>query len=459
MATILDQLITSPGLDFGALSHAAQQEADGFAALRRETMGALALFTGGKSLAGLSYDITQVTASLGEIARSVEIAPQTLLQLRQAAQSVGVAPGDVDTLFYALQALKVTSEGRATLAQASQQLGVELLDDTARVRGDVLDQLHASPRFREQSQEQQSALLHPIGGSAGIVTLVTAPSYTQLVQKARMSVDWATLQETADAIMAKVFRDIEPSLDNFAKALNSLETVSSLEGLERGENGALLASLSAMITARGVVSSLTSSEAVSGLHETGEQNRPLADWLRHAIGSGDGSLSNRMITHLFQDGGVTGLNQAGNGSFSGENLRGDISQSSLAALRDIVQSHLYSDTVSPPVSVLGNGGASVSAGTRQTVPTLGGEEALQKVIHSQHYADTLYSMMVDRLAQLSDSASVAAVERAYTTNNTTNSPVITINVSGTNGTPEETANTIRTKLANAFSSTPDFFVE
>lgn len=255
-----------------ATKKAGKDGADAFAAFRREALGALALFTGGKSLMGFTKDITEANVALGNLSKQLGIAPQKLAQLHYAMKATGGHAGSVDSFLKSIQTMKTSSMGRAELTNVGGQLGVNFLDKHDHVRGDIIEQLHRSSSFMGKDLGRQEAMLAQLGGNAEITNLATRRDLPQLMQTftnmgstqeqtkqaQQLLADWTELRANTDKIMQQVFSDIEPSINNFTKSLTALEKAhpkAIAEGI--GTVATALTVLSAILTARGFLTALT----------------------------------------------------------------------------------------------------------------------------------------------------------------------------------------------------------
>lgn len=297
MATVIDSLVVQLDLDAKGLATGAKQAqkevdklkkgteatgeatkkagkdgADAFAAFRREALGALALFTGGKSLMGFTKDITEANVALGNLSKQLGIAPQKLAQLHYAMEATGGHAGSVDSFLKNIQSMKTSPMGRAELTNVGRQLGVNFLDKHDHVRGDIIEQLYRSSSFMGKDRGWQEAMLAKVGANAEIANLATrrdlpqliqtftnmGPTQEQTKQAQQLLKDWTELRANTDKIMQQVFSDIEPSIDNFIKSLTALEKAhpkAIAEGI--GTVATALTVLSAILTARGFLTALT----------------------------------------------------------------------------------------------------------------------------------------------------------------------------------------------------------
>ncbi|WP_202401650.1 MULTISPECIES: hypothetical protein [unclassified Saccharibacter] len=304
MATVTDSLIITLGLDGSNLAKGAKQAkesigkleegtkntgeslkktgkdgADAFAAFRREAVGALALFTGGKSLMGFTKDITEANTALGNLSRQLDIAPQKLTQLHYAMRSVGGNEGSVDSFLQRIQSMKVTPEGRAELTNIGAQLGINFLDKNDHVRGDILEQLHQSKAVQSHDRGWVDAILARVGGNSDISTLATSrdfsenmkhyenigPTNEDIRRGQELQKDWTELQANSDKLMRQVYRDLEPSIHNFIQSLIALEKAHPDEIAHGIKDMAIaLTIISGLLTARGFLSSLKVIAGVAG---------------------------------------------------------------------------------------------------------------------------------------------------------------------------------------------------
>ncbi|GBQ07274.1 structural protein [Saccharibacter floricola] len=303
MAMVTDSFVITLGLDGSALAKGTKQSqegleklkegtqntgeslkktgkdgADAFAAFRREAVGALALFTGGKSLMGFTKDITEANTALGNLSNQLDIAPQKLTQLHYAAKSVHVNPGDVDSFFVTLQNKYADGKTRAEVNNLSQMLGVDLLKSDGHVRDDALDQIARSKVYQSQSRAVKDDTIQRLGGPASLNNLLTrndydaikktfenmGPTRAQFEQSQQIYRDWTELQANTDKVMQQVYSDIDPSIHNFIQSLIAIEKAHPDEiagGIK--DVAEALAVISALLTARGFLSSLKTIAGVS----------------------------------------------------------------------------------------------------------------------------------------------------------------------------------------------------
>lgn len=259
--------------------------ADAFAAIRQEAHGALALFTGGKSLAGFTQDIAAASTALGSLSRQLDIAPQKLIQLQEAMKASGGPANDVDAAFKSIQSKANSGKDAATLTRLSRLTGVDFLDRHGKVRADMFDQMAHSSTWHHLSRGQQENYASQLGFSSAVVNLVNRPDYdalqkqfsglgpsaAQIRQGEQLLADWTELKANTDQIMRRAFSEMEPTLHNFLQALIALEKAHP-EEIAKGVAGiaTALSLLSALLTAKpflqvlGLLSSLGTVTGVAG---------------------------------------------------------------------------------------------------------------------------------------------------------------------------------------------------
>lgn len=267
-----------------ASKKAGKDGADAFAAFRREAVGALALFTGGKSLAGFANDITKANTALGNMAQQLDIAPQKLNQLHQAMKSVGGNESSVDSFLGSIQAKASDPKGRGELTNLGSYLGVNLLDEHNHVRADAIEQLNKSQKFRGMSRGVQNNYVSQLGGNSDITTLAnqtdlggilqkyatTSPSDEQIRRSQQMLADWTELKANTDKISQQALSELEPTAHNFVQALIDIEKAHP-DAIAHGVEAvaAALTLLSAALTARRIASMIKLATGIGGISAAG----------------------------------------------------------------------------------------------------------------------------------------------------------------------------------------------
>lgn len=311
MATVLDSIVITLGFDNSQLGKGAKQSqqdlnnlkqgaqktgdtlkeigkqgADAFAAFRREALGALSLFTGGKSLVGFTKDMTDANVALGNLSRQLDIAPQKLTQLHYAMKATGGNPGDIDTMFSGLQARLIDPKESTDAINIANGLGLTLTGKAGHIRGDLIEQLAHNARFQSMPRAAQDDIIRRLNGTDGITNLVTSnrfdpimkkfenkgPTPEQFAQAQQLLEDWTQLQAETTQIMRKAFSDVEPTIHNFMQALITLEKAHpdaiahGFEALAIGLTSVEIAlkALSAFLTARRFLSALKTIAEVAG---------------------------------------------------------------------------------------------------------------------------------------------------------------------------------------------------
>ncbi len=114
----------------------AQGMAQGFAKVRTELLGLLGLFLAGRSVGGLTRDITNQDAALGRLSRRLGMTTEDLSAWDRAAQSAGAASGEamgsVATLSAAFEKFRLTGQGGDTFIPYLSRLGVHLRNANGR---------------------------------------------------------------------------------------------------------------------------------------------------------------------------------------------------------------------------------------------------------------------------------------------------------------------------------------
>lgn len=85
------------------LSHIGTKSADAFGQFRREAMGAMALFTGGKSLSHLTQEVTQAHTAFNALSHHLSTTPPNLTTLYTTLQKLPQTPPTHDTTEVSLQ--------------------------------------------------------------------------------------------------------------------------------------------------------------------------------------------------------------------------------------------------------------------------------------------------------------------------------------------------------------------
>jgi len=139
---------------------------DAFAKVRREALGAFAVFTAGRSLKAFGQDVMQTNAQLGYNATALNMSAQALDRLQTRARAAGGTSAEVAQSFQAMNAGLFDAQRRPQMAQAFARLGVNDFIDpkTGQVRSDIIDRLHDA----QQRQRLPAPLVREFLQSAGI---------------------------------------------------------------------------------------------------------------------------------------------------------------------------------------------------------------------------------------------------------------------------------------------------
>lgn len=184
MATLIDALVISLGLDASGFTKGQKQTAGSMKALREDAsstakildaqgkiaaeyfgrvrnaaVGMFAAFTAGRGIQQFAQQITATDAAVGRLSRNIEVGTEALTAWEGAAQRQGAAVGEVSSAFQGLQnqIQRFRLFGEA-LSPVFQNLGISLSDpitgaarDIEAIYSDVLDKLYArAPREREE---------------------------------------------------------------------------------------------------------------------------------------------------------------------------------------------------------------------------------------------------------------------------------------------------------------------
>lgn len=521
MATVLDSLIIRLDLDGSGMAKGAQEAhesletlhkgtqqagdgaqkagqagADAFAAFRREAVGALALFTGGKSLSGFTEDITEANAALGTLSQQLGIAPQKIAQMRHAVHSKGGNESSVDALFSSLHAQGTTHNERARINNHAARFGVEVFDQKGHIQDTLLDQMAHSKRFQAQSRPVQEDFIRQLNGTTDITKLVTAKDYDKTMntyaqtgptqphieRTQQLRHDWTQLQAEAPPAKKAGLGTLDPTLHAVSNALSALEKAHP-DTVARGVDAvsSALTRLSATLTARGFMASLTPRAG----HPTGKSpsahtpTRPRTGRERAAGRAHDASLN--------AADGATGADETqrrspappidatprptrARANAPGAPTRSHRTNDPLKTtpptrdpkrLDNAATPHTWHNAPPHPSTQAANTHASAAAHGAASPPHNAGTERSLSALSTRMMAaikhgtmrpdqsQALYSGMVERMAGLSHAASSAPTHSTtHTTNTTTHAPTVNITVHGSEN-PHDTAHIIDRKLAES----------
>ncbi|MUG89669.1 hypothetical protein [Bombella sp. ESL0385] len=191
------------------LAQTGQQGADAFRTFRQEAMGALALFTGGRSLSTFGQDITHATQALSTLGQQLTATPPQLNTLQQA------------------------------LAPLSQH-PTSSLEDTPLTPHTPQDHTHTAT-----SQTPTSPIPSPLTH--------TSPSPNRAVQ------EWANLLSRANQLTRQALQEVEPTLHNAEQALARLHQRKQHPNADAPANNplAMVQDLSALLTTRTILATHT----------------------------------------------------------------------------------------------------------------------------------------------------------------------------------------------------------
>ncbi len=134
----------------------AQGMAQAFAKVRTELLGLLGLFLAGRSVGGLTRDITNQDAALGRLSRRLGMTTEDLSAWDRAAQSAGAASGEamgsVATLSAAFEKFRLTGQGGDTFIPYLSRLGVHLANTNGKMKDANEQQLEFARAFQAQDR-------------------------------------------------------------------------------------------------------------------------------------------------------------------------------------------------------------------------------------------------------------------------------------------------------------------
>ncbi|MGI4801024.1 MAG: transglycosylase SLT domain-containing protein [Janthinobacterium lividum] len=139
----------------------AQGMAQGFAKVRTELLGLLGLFLAGRSVGGLTREITNQDAALGRLSNRLGVSTEDLAGWDRAAQSAGAqageAVGSVAGLSAAFEKFKLTGQGGDTFIPYLSRLGVHLRNANGEMKNATEQQLELARAFQAQDRTDPKA--------------------------------------------------------------------------------------------------------------------------------------------------------------------------------------------------------------------------------------------------------------------------------------------------------------
>lgn len=222
-----------------SLKKTGKNGADAFAAFRREALGALALFTGGRSLMGFTKDITNANTALGNLSCQLDIAPQKLTPWHIAAPSERVPPEGSDAFLFNI------------LPQGEEQKHQDAPPFPPRTP--------AHPPAHDVIDEPINPKGHVRPILEGVPPPLASPSYGTPQRREPLLAEWDRLKATSSHVMGQAYREIEPTIKNLTNALSHLEKAHLTPPPQKDDAAtAALSSLSALLSARAFLTAFSS---------------------------------------------------------------------------------------------------------------------------------------------------------------------------------------------------------
>lgn len=139
----------------------AQTMVQGFSKVRTELLGLLGLFVAGKSIGGLTSEITHQDAALGRLSNRLGVSTNDLSAWEGAAQRAGARSGDatndLTSMSAALEKFKLTGQGGDTFIPYLTRLGVHLRNANGEMKDTNEQQLEYARAFQEMDKRDPKA--------------------------------------------------------------------------------------------------------------------------------------------------------------------------------------------------------------------------------------------------------------------------------------------------------------
>jgi len=214
---------------------------DAFAKVRREALGAFAVFTAGRSLKAFTSDITEANAQLGYLSTRLNIAPARLYQMQQATAAAGGSAAEVGASFAAVQQKMLDPRQMMQMSQDFSRLGVGNFIDqhTGAMRTDIIERLNAAVHQSHMNPAMVQALMSDIGFGQGQINQALmdparlralddtfknlGPTPEQIRASQQLLQDWKALQAQTESIGRSILGDFTPSLDQVVVSVTAWE--------------------------------------------------------------------------------------------------------------------------------------------------------------------------------------------------------------------------------------------
>ncbi|QDH17406.1 hypothetical protein [Swingsia samuiensis] len=207
-----------------------KKSADSFSLVRREALGLLAIFTGGKALKDFLSDVTRSNSELGYMAQRLNMDPTKLYQMQKAVEAVGGSASEVGSTFQTLQNMAVDPAQSANLNRIMGNLGLntnDYLDEHHHIRQDILKRLNRSTQGMDQGVK--NTLLSSLGFGPGEINLIDksvkdfdriqkefqniGPTEKQIKDSQRLTEEFTVLTTQSELLGRTILGDLTPSLE------------------------------------------------------------------------------------------------------------------------------------------------------------------------------------------------------------------------------------------------------
>lgn len=237
--TVIDQLVLEFGLDHRTFSHEQKQVlsemreleeeslkganraernaknlTEMFASFRREAIGALGVFLGGRGAMEFTNYITGMDANVGRLAQTMNMSAREIAAWQGAARAAGgTGEGVTGTLQAMTQDMnRFMLTGQGTLAQMLRPLGIGLFDVNGRLKtaGELMEELAAAAQHMDPARFSAFFGMLPGANQESLNLLINGRDELRRILEAQRQLN----NVTPDSIrLAKQYQEVTAELD------------------------------------------------------------------------------------------------------------------------------------------------------------------------------------------------------------------------------------------------------
>jgi len=211
---------TAKGMELGA-----KRIVEGFSRVRTELLGLFALLVAGRGLKELTADITGGDASLGRLAKTLDMSASDLAKWEGAAQRAGGSvegmAGSFATFSSEVEDWELLGKGDPEFLKVLNLLDVKLYDTNGKLKSFSEDFLELADRMQHMDPRRATALGKMLGLDQGTINLLEqgrAAVQALLDQQAKLGVPSAADVKRAQDILNRL-RDLQQAFESLARVI------------------------------------------------------------------------------------------------------------------------------------------------------------------------------------------------------------------------------------------------